>query len=135
MHTTNYYETFIEVADDCPVSAAEAPPRGEALSGAAIQYEMISGAPYTHTSDDVIFRVHQLKHGIRDEDAPAARMAFFARGQPCLRSSALAKRYGWGIHSDEQGRVALYARESERYAQLAAEPQIKHLKAMRNKRG
>ena len=75
-----------------------------------------------------------MKHGIRDEDVPAARAAFFAKGQPCLRSSALAKRYGWGIHSDEGGRVALYARESERYAQLAADPHVNHLKAMRNKR-
>ncbi len=25
------------------------------------------------------------------------------KGQACLRSSALAKRYGWGFHFDEQG--------------------------------
>lgn len=100
-----------------------------------MQYEMIAGAPYTYTSDDVIFRVHQLKQGIRDEDVEAERAAFFSKGQPCLRSSALAKRYGWGIHSDEQGQVALYGRGSGRYAELAADPRAKHLKAMRNARG
>jgi hypothetical protein len=26
MTTTNYYDTFIEVADDCPIAAAEVPP-------------------------------------------------------------------------------------------------------------
>jgi hypothetical protein len=26
MHTTNYLNTFIEVAEDCPVKAAEIPP-------------------------------------------------------------------------------------------------------------
>lgn len=149
MKTTNYYNTFIEVADDCPAQRAEVPPRAAApgaaavaaatavaaASAAAIQFDMIAEGPYAHTSDDVIFRVHQLRHGVSDEDAPAEREAFFAKGQPCLRGSALGKRYGWGVHSDEQGRVALYARESERYAQLAADPQIAHLKAFRNKRG
>ncbi len=135
MKTTNYTNAFIEVADDCPAALGEAPPRGEVLSAAAMQYEMIANAPYTYTSDDVVFRVHQLKHGICNEDADAERGAFFAKGQPCLRSSALAKRYGWGIHSDEQGRVALYGRESERYAELAADAGVKHLKAMRNARG
>jgi hypothetical protein len=51
-----------------------------------------------------------------------------------MRSSALGKRYGWGVHSDPEGRLALYARESERYAQLASDPEIVHVKALRSKR-
>jgi hypothetical protein len=133
--TTNYYNTFIEVADDCPVGRAETPPQGASPSAAAIQYEMIAGAPYTYTSDDVVFRVHQLKHALPEQALIDKRAAFFAKGQPCMRGSALSKRYGWGVHSDDEGKVALYARESERYAQLSSDPQITHLKAFRNKRG
>jgi hypothetical protein len=62
------------------------------------------------------------------------REKFFAKDQPCLRSSALGKRYGWGIHSDADGKVALYARESQDYQRLANDPTLKHLKAFRSKR-
>jgi Family of unknown function (DUF6157) len=135
MNTTNYYNTFIEVAEDCPVQAAEAPSQsGPALSTAAIQFELVAESPYIYTSDDVIFRVHQLKHDVSDQSALAERERFFANGQPCMRSSALGKRYGWGVHSNPEGRLALYARESERYAQLASDPEIVHLKALRSKR-
>ena len=95
---------------------------------------MITESPYVFTSDDVLFRVYQLKHAIGDEDALVERERFFSKGQPCMRSSALPKRYGWGVHSDHEGKVALYARDSARYAQLAADPQIAHLKAMRSRR-
>jgi Family of unknown function (DUF6157) len=135
MKTTNYYNTFIEVAEDCPVPVAEVPSQSSpVLSAAAIQFEMVADFPYIYTSDDVIFRVHQLKHDVTDESALAERERFFAKGQPCMRSSALGKRYGWGVHSDPEGRLALYARESERYAQLASDPEIVHVKALRSKR-
>jgi hypothetical protein len=29
IHTTNYFNTFIEVAEDCPVIVAEVPPQKE----------------------------------------------------------------------------------------------------------
>lgn len=38
MKTTNYYDTFIEVADDCPVEAAEVPPmRGAGKTAARLK--------------------------------------------------------------------------------------------------
>ncbi len=55
MKTTNYYNTFIEVADGRPAEAGEALPRGEALSAAAIQYEMIAAAPYTFTLQSMLY--------------------------------------------------------------------------------
>jgi hypothetical protein len=57
MKTTNYYNTFIEVAEDCPVPVAEVPSQSSpVLSAAAIQFEMVADFPYIYTSDDVIFR-------------------------------------------------------------------------------
>lgn len=50
-----------------------------------------------------------------------------------MRSSPLAKRYGFGIHSDAKGKIALYAMESKEYATFASD-NLKHLKAMRSKR-
>ncbi|WP_243229719.1 DUF6157 family protein [Microbacterium sp. CIAB417] len=132
-HTTNYRATFIEVAEDCPTDHATEPPAGDPPTIAALQYRLIAEEPYAHTSDDVVFAVHALRRGM-DPDDSAAREEFFSKGQPCLRSSPLGKRYGWGILSDEQGRVALVARESQTYAALAADPALGHTRAMRSRR-
>ena len=74
---------------------------------------------YRYTSDDVIFTVWADRKGIAEADRPAARIKFFAKGQPCLRSSDLGKRYGWGVHADAESRVAIFALESEEYGRLA----------------
>lgn len=135
MTTTNYYDTFIEVADDCPAASAEVPPqKGDAKTAAALQFEMISGHPYTYTSDDVLFQVFALKNNIAHKALQEEREQFFSKGQPCFRASPLTKRYGWGVHSDARGRLALYAVESKEYKKLSHDPRLKHLKAMRSKR-
>lgn len=121
MGSTNYFEAFIGVADDCPAEAGTVPPeRGEQPSVALRTYRMIASAPYHHTSDDVIFGVTADRQGLPEAERPAARAAFFAKPQACLRASDLGRRYGWGIHSDEQGRVAIYGVETEEYRRLAA---------------
>ncbi len=135
MFTTNYIETFIQVADDCPVAQAEIPAlRNGQRTAALIQFEMIRDHAYQFTSDDVIFQVYIEKNAVDSQDFEAERARFFSTGQPCLRSSPLVKRYGWGIHSDAQGRVALYARESAEYQQYLARSAIKHLKGMKSRR-
>ena len=131
-HTTNYVSTLIEVAEDCPAPVAQEPPATTATI-AALHYELIAGQPFSRTSDDVIFETYARRQGIDPTDA-AAREAFFSKGQACLRSSPLGKRYGWGIVSDEEGRVALVPRESEEYARLAADPSLSHTRAMRSRR-
>lgn len=132
-HTTNYLTTFIEVADDCPTDHAVEPPASEKPTIAALHYRLIAEQPYARTSDDVIFETYARRNGIALDDT-AARDAFFSKGQPCLRSSPLGKRYGWGLHHDDEGRVALVARDSEQYALLAADPAIAHTRAMRSRR-
>lgn len=135
MKTTNYYNTFIEVADDCPVKIAEVPPqKGEEKTVARIQFEMLKDNPYKHTSDDVLFHVHATKNNVARKDAERAREQFFAKDQPCFRSSPLTKRYGWGVHSDAEGRIAIFAVESKEYAKLTKDKNLDHLKAMRSRR-
>ncbi len=135
VHTTNFFTTFIEVAEDCPIASAEIPPlRGETKSVANLQFDLISKSPFRLTSDDVIFQVLAIRQGIGEADHSAERARLFSKGQPCLRSSPLAKRYGWGIASNAEGRVALVPVESDEYQQLATSPETRHLKAMRSKR-
>jgi hypothetical protein len=136
MKTTNYFSTFIEVADDCPVTAAEEPPRkSDELTAARMQYEMLANSPYKHTSDDVLFHVFAVRNKIAPEDLARSREQFFSKGQPCFRASPLTKRYGWGVHSNRDGRIALFPLESKKYAKLAADRKLSHVKAMGSKRG
>lgn len=135
MGSTNYTGTFIQVADDCPTAAAEQPPvGGKAPTIAALQYALIAEHPYEFTSDDVLFEVYAVRQGISTDERPGARETFFAKGQPCLRSSPLGKRYGWGIHHDADSRVALVPLGSDEYRALAADPTVTQVKAMRSKR-
>lgn len=135
MGSTNYIDTFIQVAEDCPATEAEAPPAaGTAPTVAAIQYELIWEHPYELTSDDVLFEVFARRRGIEQAERAEAREAFLAKDQACLRSSPLTKRYGWGVHHDAAGRVALVPLGSERYAELASDPSLRQLRALRSRR-
>ncbi|MEJ7739392.1 MAG: DUF6157 family protein [Chitinophagaceae bacterium] len=133
--TTNYYNTFIEIADDCPVKAAEIPPeKGNDKTAANIQFGMIYDHPYKFTSDDVLFQVFAEKNKVSGNELIAERKNFFSKGQPCFRSSPLTKRYGWGVHSDAEGKVAIYAVESDEYKNFQNDESLKRVKAMRSKR-
>ena len=125
-------DTFIEVADDCPAVHAEVPPaRGDRPTKAAIEYELIAGEPYALTEEDVAFRTRVVMRDIPEADWPAERERFLSQEKPRLRVSALAKRYGWGIHIDSHGRLALVAVESAEYQRLAADPALRHVRAFR----
>jgi len=134
MHTTNYTDAFIEVAEDTRATAGVTPPERANKTVAQMQYEMIHEHPYEYTSDDVIFAVYAMRNGIARAEWEAARAEFFSKGQACLRTSPLAKTYGWGIHFDAESKVALYALGSEAYARLLNDDSLEHVKAMRSSR-
>ena len=93
VHTTNYFNTFIAVADDCPTGQAEEPPvKNDTKTVAALQFELIAKQPYQYTSDDVLFQVFAQKQDLSPSELDAARAQFFSKGQPCLRASPLTKR-------------------------------------------
>lgn len=137
----NYYDTFIAVSSDCPAERGIVPP--EKKSGrtkARIEYELIANHPYTYTQEELLYQTHLLHKEISAEEAaarePELREAFFAKSHACLRASMLPKKYGWGLHFDAQGRIALVARESADYQTFVegGNGRIKVLPAMRNRR-
>ncbi len=117
MHTTNYVNTLITVSPDTRAVVATVPPASKG-SVAELQFGMMHDHDYELTSDDVIFEVFAERKGIAVEERRAAREQFYSKGQPCLRTSPLAKTYGWGIHADNEGRVALVPMDSSRYHEL-----------------
>ncbi len=134
MHTTNYFNVFIEVAEDCPAAIAEIPLQKGEKTAANIAFEMVNANPYKYTSDEVLFHIYALKNGIAAKGMDAEREHFFSKGQPCFRASPLGKRYGWGVHSNSEGKIAIYAVDSDDYKKLSADKTLKITKAMRSKR-
>jgi Family of unknown function (DUF6157) len=132
-HTTNYKDTFIEVAADCPVGKGEIPPiKGTTPTVANIQFEMISKNPYKFTSDEVLFQVFAQKNDLTEQEYQEAREQFFSKGQPCFRASPLTKRYGWGIHNDKDGKIALFGVETTEYEKYSTDGTLKSVKAMKS---
>lgn len=135
MHTTNYFNTFIEIAEDCPSGKGEMPPiKGEKRSVANLQFDMLYDHPYQYTSDEVLFGVFAQRKGFTQSDMDEERQHYFSKGQPCFRASPLTKRYGWGIHADAEGKIAMYGAETAEYQQFLKDESVKKVKAMRSKR-
>lgn len=140
MDAVDYVNTFITVAPDADAVYATVPPEKPSPTVAARTLAMIAEKPYAHTSGDVIFTVWADRREIPEEQREAARAEFYSKGQACLRSSDLGKRYGWGVHSDAQGRIAVYGVDSPEYASFASgiNPNdgnpVAVTKAMRSKR-
>ena len=98
LHTTNYFDTFIEVADDCPTETGEIPKsKGENKTIAELQFELLIQNPYKFTSDDIFFLIYADRNNLSSSDYKEAREQFFSKGQPCFRASPLTKRYGFGV--------------------------------------
>lgn len=132
-HSTNYYNTFIQVSEDSKATEALVPPeKAGQMTVATIELEMILKNPYAFTSDEVLFKVHSLKKEVPDSDFGREWEQYFSKGQACLRCSPLVKSYGWGIHHDAEGKVALIPKGSPEYDAFASDPNLKQLFGMRS---
>ncbi|NOU20019.1 MAG: hypothetical protein HOO91_20870 [Bacteroidales bacterium] len=133
IHTTNYSDTFIEIADDCPVTIGEIPPtKGDTQTVAGMQFDLVSKNPYKFTSDDILFQVYAERNDLIRSEYDEARQQFFSKGQPCFRASPLTKRYGWGVHSNKDGKIALYGCETKEYEKFVKDKALKVIKAMKS---
>jgi hypothetical protein len=135
LHSTNYSNTFIAIAEDCPTSIGEIPPTKEnAKTVASIQFELISKNPYKFTSDDILFQVFADRNDLAKNEHKEAREKYFSKGQPCFRASPLTKRYGWGVHNDKDGKIAIYGAETAEYQKFMNDENTKSIKAMKSTR-
>ncbi len=136
IHSTNYKNTFIECAEDCPVDLAEIPPsKGDKKTIANIQFEILVKNPYKFTSDDVIFQVFVDRNDVIKHEYKGAREKFFSKGQPCFRACPLTKRYEYGIHNNEKGQIAMFGVETDDYQRFVNDKSVEKVKAMRSKIG
>ncbi|HET8809026.1 MAG TPA: DUF6157 family protein [Flavobacteriaceae bacterium] len=134
-----YKNTFIKVAEDCPVTKSEIPVSSrEKIPIHIFQYELLSKHPYKLGHEELVFEVYLKQNGfpenISDAEAEKIREQLFSKGHPCMRASALTKRYGFGAHYDEDGKIALYPMESEEYRTFLKNASIEKVVAMRRKK-
>jgi Family of unknown function (DUF6157) len=137
MSGVNYYSSFIGVAEDCGAGVGIEPPIKAKPTAARLQFEIVMESPYEFTSEDVIFAASGAGQAVADlpiKERREAQAAFFSKNQACLRASPLPKQYGWGVHSDAQGRVAIVSVGSAEYQRFANDPDTKQFKALRSKR-
>ena len=135
----NYINTFIAVSPDTKAKVGSVPPaRGGKRSIAQMEYQLIAGHPYELTQEDVQFCVHVERTGITPAQLKAKRRElrsdFFSKPMACMRTSPLARTYGWGLHFDREGKVALVPMESPKYRKLSGSTSIEQTRAMRSKR-
>jgi hypothetical protein len=125
IHTTNYKNTFIAIAEDCPTTSGEAPPiKADTKTAANTQFELLKENPYKFTSDDILFQVFADKNDLTKSE--------YKEGQPCFRASPLTKRYGWGVHNDKDGKIAIFGVESIEYTNFSKDTSLKVVKAMKS---
>lgn len=130
---TGYTNTFITIAPDCPIAEGIAPLNPVSIAG--LEHALLMAAPYGLTGDELIFAVYLRRKAIGDGvDLDAVRRTVFSKPHPCLRASMLPKRYGWGVHYDGRGRIALYGAETLDYRRFASCMGLKIIAAMRNGR-
>lgn len=133
-----YTNTFIQIAPDSETTSGIIPESNRKQTPIhIIEYQLLSENPYRLNHEDLIFEVYLIRQGISDEEraarGEAIRAELFQKEHPCLRASALTKRYGWGAHYDENGKIALYAVDSDEYKEFVATCP-NQLLAMRSKR-
>ena len=118
-----YREELIEVAEDCPVDHAVEPPNDRPnRTRARIAYEILSEHPYQYTEIEFF---HELDVVRRNK--PNAKIESYQ-----IKRSPLVQTYGWGIHRNQQGKLALVAMESDRYRELQGT--VKRTKSYRKSR-
>jgi uncharacterized protein DUF6157 len=131
----NYYDTLITVADDCPATKGQVPrASGRKKTKAVVEYELLVKHPYRYSEEDIAFEVYAVLRDIPKASWPKEREKLLSKGHPHLRVSPLAKRYGWGIHNNGEGKVALVAVESPEYRRLLKDPRTTKVKAFRSTR-
>lgn len=135
----NPIDQFIEIAPDSTMERAVIPQqRNGKPTIATIEYDLLIQKPYHYTLSELKFATWAIHKQIPAAELKANRQAlrdaFFAKSYACMRASPLTRQYGWGAHYDEQGRIAIYAMESQEYKNFVQDKNTKKYSAMRSKR-
>ena len=135
MKSIKYYNTSIPISEESKIQKGTIPTlKKDEKSIAYFLYETIFNHPYQYTSNEVLFNAYILKNEIEEADIKKHKIQFFSKKQLDLRGSSLVITYGWGIHFNPQGKIALIGVDADLYAQLLNDTSIQKIKALKTKR-
>lgn len=107
---------FILVSPDCPVDRGTVPEGSIEHKPIVVhQYEVLSQHPYEYSERELSYEVHIVRRGKQEGELQLHKYD--------LKRSKLLKKYGWGIHYNEDRKLALVGRETEEYERLARKAQ------------
>lgn len=118
-------ECLYLVAEDCKVPNAVEPSsklRNDKKTNNRITWEVLHEAPYAYDAKKLKEKIHLEIRGRTDLKLEAYN----------IRKSKMAQCFGWGIHQNSEGKLALVAMESEKYQQL--KNNIRTVATFRNKK-
>ncbi|MBT4552270.1 GIY-YIG nuclease family protein [bacterium] len=113
---------FIAISEDSDVDRSIIP--GPKKTVARIKYETLIENPYKFTERQLFYEVHVVRRKRNDLKIDSYQ----------IKRSPLVQKFGWGIHVDNEGRLALIAKESSIYSELVANDDIKKIKAYKRKK-
>lgn len=132
---TGFRNTFIRISSDCPeTSGIEPPVRGGKVPVHLIHLNLLRERPYHYTHEALIAEGELRREASTGETKREILARIRSKPLPCLRTSALPKRYGWGFHFDHAGRIAAYPAGSPEYGKLEADQGVAQVMAVRSKR-
>lgn len=104
-----YEEELIEVPDDSPTNHAIEPPKDNKLKPnvARVEYEVLKENPYKFNEKEFHYEVLIVRQN------KSIKYQLWN-----IKRSNLVKKYGWGIHKNKQGKLALVPMESDMYKKL-----------------
>src|SRR5205823_13559132 len=100
----NYFDTLIEVANDCPTKKAQVPlARDGKKTKAVVEYEILVKHPYSHTEEDIAFETYAVLHDIPKDIWPPGTQEILEQGPSAPAGVAADKALRLG-HSQQHRR-------------------------------
>jgi len=107
-HRRTKQEELIEVAEDYVEKFSEEPPDVVPKTITRLEYELLITNPYKFTEREFFYEVHVVHRKRADLKIETYQ----------IKRSPLVKSFGWGIHRNQEGKLALVPLESDRYKEL-----------------
>jgi hypothetical protein len=115
-------EELILIAEDSPVVESIVPHDKPPKTIARIEFEILNEYPYQYFESELFIEVHINKRKRPDLKIDSCN----------IKRSPLLQKCGWGIHRNQEGKLALVAVNSEEYIHLSKT--IKTTRSYRNKK-
>ena len=116
-------EVLILIATKCSMKRGTKPVSNREQPTIAMhQYDVLTEMPYQLTYKQLKEEVHRTRRGkeFTDEQLETYMM----------KRSELCKIYGWGVHEDKNGKLALVGCETNEYRRLVRKPGVQRVKAL-----